>query len=179
MSKRLMLVGAVGGIAAGMMMAAVEMIYGWASSSHTAWDAPMGIWAYVAGLNHFGQPANHIGPIVLGLGGHMVNSMIVGVVFVALLRMLRNPPGVLVLASAYGVGIWALMRYVLLPLNTPEDRLFTTSVISPQWVWWVAHIALGMTFGVVYLLFGERRLAGESAAYQPGRRRMLHLHKAA
>jgi hypothetical protein len=54
-----------------------------------------------------------------------------------------------VLASAYGVGIWALMRYVLLP------------------------------FGVVYLLFGERRLAGESAAYQPGRRRMLHLHKAA
>jgi hypothetical protein len=33
-----------------MMMAAVEMIYGWASSAHTAWDAPMGIWAYIGGL---------------------------------------------------------------------------------------------------------------------------------
>jgi hypothetical protein len=56
-SKRATLVGALGGMAAGMMMAAVEMIYGWASSAHTAWDAPMGIWAYIAGLNHFGQPA--------------------------------------------------------------------------------------------------------------------------
>jgi hypothetical protein len=35
MTKRAMLVGAVGGMAAGMMMAAVEMIYGWASSVHT------------------------------------------------------------------------------------------------------------------------------------------------
>jgi hypothetical protein len=42
MTNRAMLVGAVGGMAAGMMMAAVEMIYGWASSAHTAWDAPIG-----------------------------------------------------------------------------------------------------------------------------------------
>jgi hypothetical protein len=49
-----------------------------ASSAHSAWDAPMGIWAYIAGLNHLGQPANHIGPIILGLGGHMMNSMIIG-----------------------------------------------------------------------------------------------------
>ncbi len=168
MSKRAMLV---------MMMAAVEMIYGWASSAHTAWDAPMGIWAYIAGLNHFGQPANHIGPIVLGLGGHMMNSMIIGIVFVALMRMLRNPPGILMLGTAYGVGVWALMRYVLLPLNTPNDRLFTTSLISPQWVWWVAHVALGMTAGLVYLLFGQRRLAGQT--YELGHAREHHVHPAA
>jgi hypothetical protein len=170
MTKRTMLVGAIGGMTAGMMMAAVEMIYGWASSAHTAWDAPMGIWAYVAGLEHFGQPANHIGPIVLGLGGHMMNSMIIGIVFVALMRMLRNPPGVLMLGTAYGVGLWALMRYALLPLNTPEDRLFTTSMISPQWVWWVAHVALGMTAGLVYLLVGQRQLA-------PARGRLHELHE--
>ena len=62
MTKRTLLVGAVAGSAAGMAMAGVEMIYGWASSAHTAWDAPMGIWAYIGGLNHFGQPANHIWP---------------------------------------------------------------------------------------------------------------------
>lgn len=152
MTKRAMLVGAIGGMAAGMMMAAVEMIYGWASSAHTAWDAPMGIWAYIGGLNHFGHPGNHIGPIILGLGGHMMNAMIIGIVFVVLMRMLRNPPGALMLGTAYAVGLWALMRYALLPLNTPEDRLFTTSMISPQWVWWVAHVALGMTLGLVYAL---------------------------
>ncbi len=178
MSKRMMLVGAAGGMAAGMMMAAVEMIYGWASSAHTAWDAPMGIWAYIAGLNHFGQPANHIGPIVLGLGGHMMNSMIIGVVFVALMRMLRNPPGALMLGTGYGVGLWALMRYVFLPLNMPNDRLFTTSMISPQWTWWVAHVALGMTAGVVYLLVGRRQLA-EPIPHRLHDAREPHVHEAA
>ena len=63
-ARRIMLLGAVGGMLAGMMMALTEMIYGWASGAHTAWDAPMAIWAWIVGLNHFGQPANHIGPIV-------------------------------------------------------------------------------------------------------------------
>jgi hypothetical protein len=167
LAKRLLLVGAIGGTAAGMMMAAVEMIYGWASSAHTAWDAPMAIWSWVAGIEHFGHPANHIGPIILGLGGHMMNSMIVGIVFVALIRLLRNPPGVLVLGTAYGVGLWALMRYAILPLNHGEANLFTTSMVSPQWVWWVAHVALGMTAGLGYVVFGRRRLAAAPAHGAP------------
>ena len=75
------------------------------------------------------------------------------------LRVLRNPPGALMLGPAFGVGLWALQRYVFLPINTPEDRLFTTSMISPQWVWWVAHAALGTTLGLVYLRFGQWQLA--------------------
>jgi hypothetical protein len=178
MTTRALLVGAVAGAAAGIMMAAVEMIYGWASSAHTAWDAPMGIWAYIGGLDHFGHPANHIGPIVLGIGGHMMNAVIVGIVFVALLRILRNPPGALLLGTAYGVGLWALQRYVFLPINTPEDRLFTTSIISPQWVWWVAHVALGTTLGLVYLLFRQRQLA-EPAPQRLHHEREPQVHKAA
>jgi hypothetical protein len=158
MTKRLLLIGAAAGVAAGVMMAAVEMIYGWASSAHTAWDAPMGIWAYIGGLDHFGEPANHIGPIVLGIGGHMMNAVFIGIVFVALMRVLRNPPGALLLGVAFGAGLWALQRYVFLPINSPEKRLFTTSMISPQWVWWVAHVALGITLGLVYLI-GHRQLA--------------------
>src|ERR1051325_3969514 len=83
MTKRTLLVGVAAGAAAGLAMAAVEMIYGWASSARTAWDAPMGIWAYIGGLNHFGRPADHIGPIVLGIGGHMLNATLVAIVFVA------------------------------------------------------------------------------------------------
>src|SRR5919201_2140929 len=68
MTKRTLLVGVAAGAAAGLAMAAVEMIYGWASSAHSAWDAPMGIWAYIGGLNHFGRAAGPNGPIVLGIG---------------------------------------------------------------------------------------------------------------
>src|SRR5919109_4103425 len=97
MTKRTLVVGVVAGTAAGLAMAAVEMIYGWASRAHTAWDAPMGIWAYIGGLNHFGRPVDHIGPIVLGIGGQMLNAILVALVFVALLRALRNPSGALIL----------------------------------------------------------------------------------
>src|ERR671937_2978813 len=106
MTKRTLVVGVVAGAAAGLAMAAVEMIYGWASSAHTAWDAPMGIWAYIGGLNHFGQPANHVWPILLGIGGHMMNSIFVAIVFVGLLPALRNPPGAVLLAAGYGVALW-------------------------------------------------------------------------
>jgi uncharacterized membrane protein YagU involved in acid resistance len=152
MTERTLVVAIVAGAAAGLAMAAVEMIYGWASSSHTAWDAPMGIWAYIGGLDHFGRPLDHIGPIVLGIGGHVLNAIVVSAVFVALMRVLRNPRGAVTLGAAYGAGLWALQRYVLLPINTPEDRLFTTGLISPPWVWWIAHLALGTTIGAVYTL---------------------------
>lgn len=167
MTKRILIVGGAAGAAGGLVMAAVEMIYGWASSAHAAWDAPMGIWAYIGGLNHFGRPADHIGPIVLGIGGHMLNAILVGVVFVALVRALRNPSAVLILGAAYGAGLWALQRYVFLPINTPEDKLFTTGLISPQWVWWIAHLALGTTIGLVYVLLDRRQAATAMPQAQP------------
>jgi hypothetical protein len=163
MTKRTLLVGVVAGTAAGMAMAGVEMIYGWASSAHTAWDAPMGIWAYIGGLDHFGRPANHVWPILLGVGGHMMNAIFIGIAFVTLMRILRNPPGALLLGTAFGVGLWALQRYVFLPINTPNDELFTTSMISPQWVWWVAHAVLGTTAGLVYVLLGRREYTAQAS----------------
>src|SRR5919197_187363 len=92
MTKRAILVGVATGAAGGMAMAGVEMIYGWASSAHTAWDAPMGIWAYIGGLNHFGHPANHVWPILLGIGGHMTNAIFIAIVFVGLPRWPWDPP---------------------------------------------------------------------------------------
>jgi hypothetical protein len=54
---RILVVGAGVGAIAGMMMAAVEMLYGWASDAHTLWDAPMAIRAGVAGLTTSVSPA--------------------------------------------------------------------------------------------------------------------------
>src|SRR3954452_20687497 len=90
--KRVLVLGALAGSLGGVMMAGVEMIYGWASPAHSVWDAPMAIWAYVAGLYQFGDPANSIGSIVLGIGGHMMNSILVAILFVAVMRILKDPP---------------------------------------------------------------------------------------
>jgi hypothetical protein len=168
--KRILLLGALAGSLAGLMMAGVEMIYGWASPMHSLWDAPMAIWAYVGGLNHFGHPGNHIGPIVLGIGGHMINAIFVAIVFVALMGILKDPAGAvaLVLGIAYGLGLWALQRHVTLPLRKPEDTLFTTGMVSPQWVWWLAHLALGTGIGLGYVL-----LRGRLAVALPGRVREM------
>jgi hypothetical protein len=162
--KRIILIGAVGGTIAGMMMAIVEMLYGWASRAHTFWDAPMAIWAWVGGRNHFGAPGNHVGPIILGLGGHMMNAMMAGVMFaalatalVALLRRVKNLNPIaldlapVMLGVAYGLAFWAVMRYGILPLRRDREAdLFTQSLVSPQWVWWLAHGVLGMTAGVAF-----------------------------
>ena len=159
-ARRIVVLGAIGGALAGMMMALTEMVYGLLSSAHTFWDAPMAIWAWVAGLSDFGQPANHIGPIVLGLGGHMMNSMVAGVMFLALLSALRlrNELAAIMLGVAYGLALWAIMRYGILPLRDSTKTLFTTSTVSPQWVWWLAHGLLGMTAGMFYVAVGRARL---------------------
>jgi hypothetical protein len=150
---RIVLVGAITGALAGIILALTQMIYGWASTAHTAWDAPMAIWAWIAGLNYFGDPANHVGAIILGLGGHLVNSMIAGVIFVALMSAvrLRNDLWRVVLGVGYGLVLWLIMRYGILPLRDSTKTLFTTSIVSPQWVWWLAHGLFGMALGIVYV----------------------------
>ena len=134
--RRILLVGGLGGAVAGMMLALVEMIYGWASPAHTLWDAPMAIWAWAGGAQHFGEPGNHVGPILLGLAGHMTNSMMLGIGFVALAtialagirrRGATSPRAfgaiALMAGLVYGLAAWAVMRYGILPLRgTSEAR---------------------------------------------------------
>lgn len=172
-ARNVVLIGAIGGMVAGMMMAMVEMFYGWVSATRTFWDAPMAIWAWVAGMDWFGEPVDHIGSIILGIGGHMMNSMMIGVVFVAMLAAFRAR-GFMVPVMAgvmFAFAVWAIMRYAILPLNAVEEELFTTDLVSPQWVWWISHLVLGMTAGMAYWI-GTRLLArpGRAAAAPEMRR---------
>lgn len=161
---RFAVIGAVGGMIAGMMMAMVEMIYGLLSDAHTFWDAPMAIWAWVGGLHNFGTPSDHVGAIVLGLVGHMMMSMMIGVVFAGLaFTVLRNSgePMLVMAGVVYGLVVWVVMRYGILPLNGGGGKLFTSDAVSPQWVWWLAHAILGMTAGVFITLVrraGDRQV---------------------
>ena len=151
--RRTVAVGAVGGAIAGMMMAMIEMAYGAIADGHTLWDAPMAIWAFAAGSDQFGAPSDHVGAIVLGMGGHLANSMMLGVAFALLMATLVRRGGVmapLALGTMFGVAVWVVMRYVVLPLNDGTAELFTGATVSPQWLWYLAHAAFGMTLGLIY-----------------------------
>lgn len=104
--SRVVVIGAVGGAIAGMMMAMIQMIYGLVADGHTLWDAPMAIWAWVGGIDNFGAPGDHIGAIVLGLGGHMANSMMIGAGFALLLSYVFKPRG-LMTPVIPGRDLWA------------------------------------------------------------------------
>lgn len=61
------------------------------------------------------------------------------------LRM-RETPMALARHSSQAITAPAAKRILLVG----EDDLFTTDVVSPQWVWWLALAVLGMTAGLVY-----------------------------
>ena len=150
---RTITVGAIGGGIAGMMMAMIEMAYGAFADGHTLWDAPMAIWAFVAGSDQFGAPSDHVGAIVLGMGGHLANSMMLGVAFALLMAVVVKKQGVLAsvaLGTMFGIATWVVMRYLVLPLNAGTADLFTGAAVSPQWLWYLAHAAFGMTLGLIY-----------------------------
>jgi hypothetical protein len=82
----------------------------------------------------------------------MMNSALIGIAFVAILAAarVRGTAAPVMLGVLYGLGVWAVMRYGILPLRDSTEVLFTRSLVSPQWVWWVAHAVLGMSAGAVF-----------------------------
>jgi hypothetical protein len=159
-------IGLVTGTLAGAAMAAVVMVYGLLSETRSFWEAPMAIWAWAFGVEHFGTPGEHFWPIVLGIGAHMVNAIVVGVVFVFFAAGIarRDVVAPVVLGLLYALALWGFIRYVVLPLSEEEAVLFTTTLVAPQSVWWLAHAAFGVTAGLAFSVL--RR----SVAATPGRR---------
>ncbi len=183
---RIVMVGAIAGVLGGIVLMLTEMIYGWASSAHAFWDAPMATWAWISGLNHFGEPGNHIGPIFLGFGVDLVYALIAGVIFAVILVALmgavrmRDDLGTdlstVGLGIAYGLVLWVIMRYGILPLRDSTKALFTTSLVSPQWVFWLAGALFGMTIGLVCVAARRaaarmRPMAGVSRLREDGEQR--------
>jgi len=160
-------IGAIAGAVGGMMMAMVEMVYGGLANGHTLWDAPMAIWAFVGGSDQFGAPSDHVAAIVLGMGGHLANSMMLGVAFAVLTAVVVRKPGVMTavaLGTMFGLAVWVVMRYVVLPLNTGTSDLFTDGSVSPQWIWYLAHAVFGMTLGLVFVRLRAARDARHATA---------------
>src|SRR5260370_10450673 len=99
------------GLIAGLPLAAWLMIVGIFAS--TLWAAPQGI-AQTVGIGPSG-PDFQLAPFILGVMGHLVNSVILGLRFLGVVAILNVRGWALVLVGAvYGIVAYEIIYWVLL-----------------------------------------------------------------
>lgn len=166
--------GLIAGAIAGMMMAMWQMVVGLIADEPTAvegisssfWTAVTSIPSVIFGLDWFHQDFA-FWPVVLGVGGHMVNSMMLGVVGVALLAAILGArpslPAAIMQATVFGLVLEVVILNLI--VNSIQD-VNTVYTSTPEWSWWASHAIFGMTLGLVAALL-LRRAASVGAATGP------------
>ncbi len=148
----------VPGLVAGLVFAMWAMFV--AIFASKLWAPPQGI-AQSVGIGHQGWDFQFV-PFILGLMGHMMNSIIIGVIFLAIAAALRlRGIALLVAAMVYGVIVYLVMYYpILRGILSKNSGSFLTS--NPEWSWVLAHVMYGLILGLL-LAYGPFRAswAGE------------------
>ncbi len=142
----------VPGLVAGMAFAMWAMVVGIFASK--LWAPPQGI-AQSIGIGAQGWDFQFV-PFILGIMGHMMNSIIIGLVFLAAVAALRLRGALLVVAGlTYGVVVYLVMYYpILRGILASTSGSFLTS--NPEWSWVLAHVMYGMILGLL-LAYGPFR----------------------
>ena len=136
--------GAVG-LIAGLVFAMWAMAVGIFTSN--LWAAPQGI-AQSLGIGQQGHDFQLV-PLIVGLMGHMMNSIIFGIVFFAILAALKLRGTILVVAGmAYGLLVYLLMVDVVQRgLLSATSGSFLSA--NPEWSWVIGHLMYGVALGVL------------------------------
>ncbi len=145
------------GLVAGLVFAMWAMVVGIFTSN--LWAPPQGI-AQAIGIGHAGHDFQIV-PFVLGLMGHMMNSIIIGLIFFAIVAAFKLRGGIVVLAGmVYGFAVYLVMYFVVLRgLLSGTSSSFLSA--NPEWSWILAHLMYGVVLGalLVYGPLRERALA--------------------
>jgi hypothetical protein len=107
------------------------------------WAPVRGITSVVFGDEHYGGGFD-FWPVVTGAMGHMMNSLMLGVVFaaVAVLLMPRaKSMGLRMAGAVYGIVVWLVMVLGVSPA-LQSSELFADSI--PQWAWIAGHLMFGV-----------------------------------
>jgi uncharacterized membrane protein YccF (DUF307 family) len=136
--------GARSGLIAGMAMAMVMMGLGLFDQGFFA--APSSIWAFLAGPAAY-HPRELDVSFVLGAMGHMMNSVILGILFAGLVVRIVRPAGArasTLTGIAFALAVMAVMWYAVLPLGAHGDLVKNSAA---GWIWVAGHAAFGMVGG--------------------------------
>jgi len=159
--------GAIAGLAGGMMMAMWQMVVGAIAQVPTAvpgihtsfWTAVTSIPSVVFGQGWF-HGSFDFGAVFLGLMGHMMNSMMLGVVGVGLATTLLGHRPSVARAMAFGMMFGLILEVVIVNLIVNQVQTVNTLYTStPEWSWFVAHAMFGATVGLVGATLLRRRNA--------------------
>src|SRR3954453_2146699 len=135
--------GALAAITAGFIMAAWQMVVAAIARGPTAvpgihqrlWTPPERIWRVVFGVDHF-HGSFHLIPALGGIVGPMGNSLILGIVGVALLTAILgrrpNRAAAVRARAAYGIAVEAILINGI--VNTQKIQTLYSS--TPHRSWW-------------------------------------------
>ena len=147
------------GLLAGLVFAMWAMVVGLFTS--TLWAPPQGI-AQSIGV---GSPGHNfqLVPFVVGLMSHMMNSIVLGAIFIAIARAFRLEGLAAVVAGmVYGVIVYVAMYWVLLRgvLSSTSTSFLSA---NPEWSWVAAHLMFGVVLGAIAAYGPLRTLYGQTA----------------
>jgi hypothetical protein len=141
------------GLIAGLVFAMWAMIVGIFTSN--LWAAPQGI-GQALGIGHQGHDFQVV-PFIVGLMGHMVNSVIFGLIFLAVVAALQlRGIAAVVAGMMYGIVVYAVMYWLVLRnLLSGTSGSFLTA--NPEWSWIVGHLMFGAILGFLFAYGPLRR----------------------
>lgn len=135
-----------GGLIAGLVFAMWAMIAGIFTSN--LWAPPQGI-GQALGIGHPGHDFQIV-PFIVGLMGHMMNSIIFGLIFLAIAVALKlRGVAAVVAGMMYGIVVYVAMYWVLLRnLLSGTSGSFLSA--NPEWSWILAHLMFGAVLGLLF-----------------------------
>ena len=151
------------GLIAGLLFAIWAMVVGVFTS--TLWAAPQGI-AQSIGIGSAGHNFQ-LFPFLAGLVGHMINSIVLGVIFIAIASALRLQGIAAVVGGiVYGVIVYLFMFRVVLRgvLSSTSGSLLSA---NPEWSWVVSHLIFGVVLGALAAYGPLRTLHGQATRPAP------------
>jgi uncharacterized membrane protein YagU involved in acid resistance len=139
--------GGIAGLIAGLVFAMWAMVVGAFTPGSNLLAPPQGI-AQSLGIGSPGHDFQAV-PLILGLIGHMMNSVILGLIFIAIVGALRlRRATTVIVGMIYGLAVYAAMYWVVLRgLLAGNSGSFLSA--NPEWSWVVAHLMFGVALGAL------------------------------
>ncbi|HUF52963.1 MAG TPA: hypothetical protein VMR52_04215 [Dehalococcoidia bacterium] len=154
---RPLVIAAVAGMLAGMMMAMFSMVVA-EIDGYGFWAPPRAITAVFFGAENLGS-GFEADAVIGGVAIHMVLSMMFGIGFALMLapRQKVNAVVQVMIGMALGTVLWAVNTYVVAPVF--EGNLFDEAMAD--WTWIAAHVIFGAALAMIYAFWRPGRTSIE------------------
>ncbi len=162
--------GALAGLIGGVMMAIIGAVLALAVGDDL-WKAPKLIATFVVSPDMVAAPGFLAGPVIIGSLIHLALSALFGIGFGVLTTRIWNMPlsygAPMVLGFVYGLAIWLVAYFVVLPLVNP----LVLEIYAPAFL--IQNLAYGLTTGLVYGILRSSSGAGQSGDERRKQRRTI------